>query len=136
MEEINKTGCHGGKCSEILKIWWVKSLLGFFIFLLIFWMGVLFGQSEAIGHREMNNFPDRQMPSQQMRAGSRVRECQCAPTGQIDEQKGQESYQQQVPAASQIPTGTQTAPQTGTNPQEQGNANPTAPTAPAGTEIK
>lgn len=49
------------KCTDILNIWWVKSLIGFLVFLLIFWVGTLFGKSHNRGMRGMDNFACPQM---------------------------------------------------------------------------
>lgn len=119
MEEIKNSNCRCGKCSEILKIWWVKSLIGFLLFLLIFWLGALFGRGQNHGGRGFAN------PSCFSRRWERTQGWEPA------------QEQQSAPAASQAPTGAingqPTTPPTGTIVTP--NA-PTNPAAPAASETK
>jgi hypothetical protein len=77
MEEIKKevlrantTECRHFECvCSIFRLWWVRSLLGFFVFLLIFWIGIKFGESrmcmrglnEIPGQRKMINFQQKDL---------------------------------------------------------------------------
>jgi hypothetical protein len=48
IKEINKCNLFD-KC-QFLRYWWVKSLIAFLFFLLIFWIGVEFGESHQSRH--------------------------------------------------------------------------------------
>ena len=54
MEEAKNINC---KCHEIFNLWWVKSLVGFLAFLIIFCIGVKFGERHQRNERGFNNFP-------------------------------------------------------------------------------
>jgi len=114
MEETNKTSHHSCKCSEILKFWWVKSLLGLFIFLFIFGLGVLFGHGhQANCSRGFNHFSRPQMEGRGMERGRRGQqipeqqtpEQQTSPAGETNGQNGQNPAIQLTPTASQNPNG-------------------------------
>ena len=64
MEETKNSNNHFCHCTEILNIWWIKSLIGFFIFLLIFFIGSQFVRH--FGGREFNGSACGFGQSQQM----------------------------------------------------------------------
>jgi hypothetical protein len=55
MEDINETKHKLSKCCSFLQYWWVKSLIAFIIFLLIFWIGVEFGEKQNNHHNFGNS---------------------------------------------------------------------------------